>query len=84
LISVITTIGMDHMEFLGDTIEQIASEKAGIIKPGIPVVSGAIQKEAQEVIAEIATKNKSNVTQLNKAFSMHNENGNITYKTIYG
>ncbi|EPA1949499.1 folylpolyglutamate synthase/dihydrofolate synthase family protein [Listeria monocytogenes] len=84
LVSVITTIGMDHMEFLGDTIEQIASEKAGIIKPGIPVVSGAIQKEAQEVIAEIATKNKSNVTQLNKAFSMHNENGNITYKTIYG
>ncbi|MES9015798.1 folylpolyglutamate synthase/dihydrofolate synthase family protein [Listeria monocytogenes] len=84
LVSVITTIGMDHMEFLGDAIEQIASEKAGIIKPGIPVVSGAIQKEAQEVIAEIATKNKSNVTQLNKAFSMHNENGNITYKTIYG
>ncbi|EGL5068501.1 bifunctional folylpolyglutamate synthase/dihydrofolate synthase [Listeria monocytogenes] len=84
LVSVITTIGMDHMEFLGDTIEQIASEKAGIIKPGIPVVSGAIQKEAQEVIAEIAAKNKSNVTQLNKAFFMHNENGNITYKTIYG
>ncbi|ENY5743156.1 folylpolyglutamate synthase/dihydrofolate synthase family protein [Listeria monocytogenes] len=84
LVSVITTIGMDHMELLGDTIEQIASEKAGIIKPGIPVVSGAIQKEAQEVIAEIAAKNKSNVTQLNKAFFMHNENGNITYKTIYG
>ncbi|MBC2186646.1 bifunctional folylpolyglutamate synthase/dihydrofolate synthase [Listeria sp. FSL L7-0253] len=84
LVSVITTIGMDHMEFLGDTIEQIASEKAGIIKPGIPVVSGAIQKEVQEVIETIATNNKSSVAQLNKSFSIKNENGVITYKTIYG
>lgn len=37
------------MEFLGDTIEQIASEKAGIIKPGIPVVSGAIQKKLKKL-----------------------------------
>ncbi|EAC3171558.1 bifunctional folylpolyglutamate synthase/dihydrofolate synthase [Listeria monocytogenes] len=84
LISVITSIGLDHMEFLGDTIEQIASEKAGIIKPGVPVVSGAIQKEAQEVIAEIAANNKSNVAQLYDSFSMVNKNGVITYKTIYG
>ncbi|MBC1570129.1 bifunctional folylpolyglutamate synthase/dihydrofolate synthase [Listeria sp. FSL L7-1426] len=84
LVSVITTIGMDHMEFLGDTIEQIASEKAGIIKPGIPVVSGAIQKEVQEVIETIATNNESSVAQLNKSFSIKNENGVIAYKTIYG
>ncbi|EFR87618.1 bifunctional folylpolyglutamate synthase/dihydrofolate synthase [Listeria marthii] len=84
LVSVITTIGMDHMEFLGDTIEQIASEKAGIIKPGIPVVSGTIQKEVQEVIETIATNNKSSVAQLNKSFSINDENGIITYKTTYG
>ncbi|EDK4068231.1 bifunctional folylpolyglutamate synthase/dihydrofolate synthase [Listeria monocytogenes] len=84
LISVITSIGMDHMEFLGDTMEQIASEKAGIIKPGVPVVSGAIQKETQEVIAEIAANNKSNIAQLYDSFSMINKNGVITYKTIYG
>ncbi|EAC6871990.1 bifunctional folylpolyglutamate synthase/dihydrofolate synthase [Listeria monocytogenes] len=84
LISVITSIGMDHMEFLGDTMEQIASEKAGIIKPGVPVISGAIQKETQEVIAEIAANNKSNIAQLYDSFSMINKNGVITYKTIYG
>ena len=37
---VITSIGLDHMEYLGDTVEQIAGEKAGIIKPGVPVVIG--------------------------------------------
>lgn len=84
LISVITSIGMDHMEFLGDTMEQIASEKAGIIKPGVPVISGAIQKETQEVIAEIAANNKSNIAQLYDSFSMINKNGVNTYKTIYG
>jgi dihydrofolate synthase / folylpolyglutamate synthase len=40
LISVITNIGMDHVQFLGDTLEKIAFEKAGIIKPNIPVVIG--------------------------------------------
>jgi len=41
LVSVITNIAFDHMQYLGDTIEQIAGEKAGIIKSGIPVVTGA-------------------------------------------
>lgn len=40
LVSVITTIGLDHTEVLGDTLEKIAAEKAGIIKPGVPVVIG--------------------------------------------
>ena len=40
-LSVITSIGIDHKDVLGDTIEQIASEKAGIIKPGVPVVVGS-------------------------------------------
>ena len=39
-VSVITEVGMDHMQLLGDTIEQIALEKAGIMKPGVPVVLG--------------------------------------------
>ena len=38
LVSVITEIGYDHMQYLGETIEKIASEKAGIIKSGVPVV----------------------------------------------
>ncbi|HBM3518134.1 TPA: bifunctional folylpolyglutamate synthase/dihydrofolate synthase [Listeria innocua] len=84
LISVITTIGMDHMEFLGNSIEQIAREKAGIIKPGIPVISGVIQKEAQEVIINNAVRNNSNVAWLNKDFFIQNRGDEITFRTSHG
>ncbi len=47
LLSIITNIGFDHMKFLGDTLPQIAAEKAGIIKPGVPVVIG--EKGEKEV-----------------------------------
>lgn len=49
LVSIITNIGWDHAELLGDSLEKIAVEKAGIIKPGIPVVVG----EAEGVVAEV-------------------------------
>lgn len=55
LVSVITSISMDHCEFLGDTIEKIAAEKAGIIKPGRPVVLGRMPAEAERVIRAIAS-----------------------------
>jgi dihydrofolate synthase/folylpolyglutamate synthase len=55
LVSVITSIGLDHTEILGDTIEKIAAEKAGIIKPGVPVVMPArAQSEAQDVLSSVA------------------------------
>jgi dihydrofolate synthase/folylpolyglutamate synthase len=49
-VSVITPIGLDHEEWLGNTLAQIAGEKAGIIKPRVPVVSAAQQPQAEEVI----------------------------------
>ncbi|GIW47173.1 MAG: bifunctional folylpolyglutamate synthase/dihydrofolate synthase [Deltaproteobacteria bacterium] len=49
LVSVITNVSMDHMEFLGNTIEEIASEKAGIIKPSVPVVTGARDKALRKI-----------------------------------
>lgn len=49
LLSVITNIGIDHTEFLGETLAQIAEEKAGIIKPNIPCVVGETHPETQEV-----------------------------------
>jgi len=49
-VSVITPIGLDHEKWLGHTLTQIAGEKAGIIKKGVPVVSGSQQPEAEEVI----------------------------------
>ena len=49
-VSVITTIGLDHTEILGDTLEAIAFEKAGIIKPGVPVVTAMPDSPAPRVI----------------------------------
>ena len=54
LISVITNIGLDHTQFLGNTIERIAFEKAGIIKNDIPVVIGEYTTESKPVFDEIA------------------------------
>ncbi|MDA1029440.1 MAG: Mur ligase family protein [Bacteroidetes bacterium] len=53
-VSVITSISMDHTDFLGDTIAKIATEKAGIIKPGRPVVLGNMPSEALEAISNKA------------------------------
>ena len=50
----ITTIGLDHIALLGDTLEAIAEQKAGIIKPGVPLVTGNIVPEALAVIDQIA------------------------------
>ncbi len=57
-VSVITNIGFDHMQFLGNSLEAIAKEKAGIIKENVPIVIGETQKETQQVFQDIA-KNKN-------------------------
>ncbi|MFW5887061.1 MAG: bifunctional folylpolyglutamate synthase/dihydrofolate synthase, partial [Bacteroidota bacterium] len=54
ILSVITNIGMDHTEFLGDTLAEIAKEKAGIIKKNIPVVIGETSGETSRVFSEVA------------------------------
>ena len=58
-LSVITNIGFDHMNMLGDSLEQIAFEKAGIIKPGIPAVIGEILPETKKVFDQTAEKNNT-------------------------
>lgn len=60
-ISVITNIGFDHMQFLGNTFQSIAMEKAGVIKPKVPVVIGESQKETKDVFIKIAKKNASEI-----------------------
>ncbi|MDZ4287593.1 MAG: folylpolyglutamate synthase/dihydrofolate synthase family protein [Prosthecobacter sp.] len=57
--SVITSIGWDHMEILGDTLAKIALEKAGIIKPGVPVVTQAQPDEVQHVLQAEAARQSS-------------------------
>lgn len=59
LVSVITNIGLDHTQFLGNTLEAIAFEKAGIIKPGIPVVIGEYTSETQAVFLAKANENNA-------------------------
>lgn len=54
LVSVITRISMDHEQYLGDTIEKIASEKAGIIKPNVPIVCGSNSPQVMKVISDVA------------------------------
>jgi dihydrofolate synthase/folylpolyglutamate synthase len=56
LLSVITTIGLDHTQFLGTTLEAIAGEKAGIIKPHVPVIIGERKDETETVFRSIATQ----------------------------
>jgi dihydrofolate synthase/folylpolyglutamate synthase len=50
LVTIITSIGLDHTQILGDTIAEIAGEKAGILKPGVPVVQGQLPEEADRVV----------------------------------
>jgi dihydrofolate synthase/folylpolyglutamate synthase len=68
LVSVITNIDLEHQEFLGTTLEQIAFEKAGIIKPFVPVVTGAVQPEAVTVIEREATVRSAPVYRLPQHF----------------
>lgn len=68
LLSVITSIGLDHTQILGDTVEKIAGEKAGIIKPGKPVVMGRVPEQGAEVILEVARKNGSEVISVQEKY----------------
>jgi dihydrofolate synthase/folylpolyglutamate synthase len=61
LVSVITNIGLDHTQFLGNTLEAIAFEKAGIIKPNIPVVIGEYTNETRAVFIAKAKENHSEI-----------------------
>jgi dihydrofolate synthase/folylpolyglutamate synthase len=59
LAGIITNIQFDHQSWLGDTLEKIAAEKAGIIKPGIPVITAAAEPGALQVLKRTAEKNNS-------------------------
>lgn len=68
VVSIITTIGLDHMNLLGDSLSEIATQKAGIIKATVPVVSGNIAKEALDVIEEKAAEQDSLLMKYNHDF----------------
>ncbi|MGB5942853.1 MAG: folylpolyglutamate synthase/dihydrofolate synthase family protein [Leeuwenhoekiella sp.] len=84
LVSVITNIGLDHTQFLGTTLPEIAKEKAGIIKENVPVIIGELQPETAPVFVKIATEKEAQIyfasakdtqeftTSLKGAYQKHN------------
>jgi dihydrofolate synthase / folylpolyglutamate synthase len=64
MVSIITNIGLDHVAILGNTYEEIAFEKAGIIKEGIPAITGTLQPEALKVLEEQAESRGSSLLRL--------------------
>jgi dihydrofolate synthase/folylpolyglutamate synthase len=67
-VSVITSLGFDHMEYLGETLEKIAAEKAGIIKDGRPVVIGRLPAAAEAVIRRVAQEKHAPVHSVREVF----------------
>ena len=67
-VAVITSISFDHMAQLGDTLEQIAFEKAGIVKPSVPVISGVAESPAREVIARRCAECDAPLWQVGRDF----------------
>ncbi len=68
-LSIITNIHLEHCDYLGDTVEKIAVEKAGIIKPGVEVVSAAEQPEVRNILDARAEECASNLFYLSRDFS---------------
>jgi len=68
-VAIITSIGLDHCEYLGDRLEQIAAEKAGIIKPGRPVVLGRMPESAEQVIRSIAAERQAPVHSVRETYA---------------
>lgn len=89
ILSVITNIGFDHIQFLGNTLEKIAKEKAGIIKSNTPIVIGETTPETRAVFTEKATRTNSAIywAEENDIIQSYNHShiGGIDYETkAYG
>ena len=82
LVSVITTIGLDHQDLLGSTLEEITAQKAGIIKAGQQVVVGPVTRECMDVIREIASEKGATVQAFGEDFSLVEDSYQDTVLTI--
>jgi len=82
ILTIITNVSLEHQVFLGDTIESITKEKAGIIKDKIPLVTGINQEEAIQIIEDICKKKDVYIYRIEKDFSCIQENGVYHYNGI--
>src|SRR3954464_3002293 len=84
LATVITPVSYDHAEFLGDTIGQIAAEKAGILKRGVPAIVAAQPREALSVIERQAARLKAPVRIAGEGWTASEERGRLVYQDDAG
>ena len=80
----VTPVALDHQAYLGDTIERIAFEKAGIIKPGVPVLVGEQDERALAVIEEVARAKQSPVLVARQDFDWYRDATGFVYQDENG
>jgi len=78
-LSVITPISMDHQQFLGETLPEIAAEKAGIIKQGVPCVTALQPQQARDVFKQVAEERGSPLIEGGFDWQAHEEDGQLIY-----
>ncbi|HWY63030.1 MAG TPA: folylpolyglutamate synthase/dihydrofolate synthase family protein [Rhizomicrobium sp.] len=84
VMTIVQPVGLDHQEFLGDDIATIAAEKAGIIKPGVPVVIGPQDEIAREAILRQADQLSAPVKMFGQDFHARQEHGRMVYEDEMG
>lgn len=83
-LTIITTVDLDHQQFLGDTIADIAFEKAGIVKRGVPLIIGPQHDEGLKVIEAEAQKLGAPIIAHGQHWHVHEENGRLIYQDETG
>ena len=76
----ITSVALDHLEFLGDTLEKIAAEKAAILKPGVPAAIGRQSDEVLAVIEKQARRVRAPLRVAGEHWNVHEEGGRLVYQ----
>ena len=84
LITIITPISIDHQDFLGKSIKEIAFEKAGILKKGVPAIIGPQETDAHLVIEERAHELNYPLIKWGTDFIAYEQNGSLIYEDNYG
>ena len=84
-VGVVVSIGLDHVKTLGPTIEKIAAEKAGIVKPGMPVVSGVVQPAARDILFEVCEREGAQFIDGRARVALEQDDrGNLTLRGQHG
>lgn len=82
MVAIITSVSLEHQDYLGRTLVQIAREKAGIVKQGVPTVSGVVHPTAQKVVADTCKEKESPLYRLGKEIAAHGTPGGFAYRGL--